>query len=60
MELNGDDVVQLNFLGKMKSVPFIASYSKKLRNLSAKAIVGCRLPVSVSAAITWVFLGMTL
>ena len=43
----------------MKSVPFVASYSKKRRNLSAKAVVGCALPVSVSAAITGPFGGMT-
>ena len=59
MELNGNDVVQLKFWGKMKSVPFIAFYSKKRRNLSAKALVGYALPVSVSAAITWPFWGMT-
>ena len=55
MELNGNDVVQLKFWGKMESVPFIAFYSKKRRNLSAKALVGCALPVSVSAATKWPF-----
>ena len=59
MELNGDDVVQLKFWGEMKRVSFNASYSKKRRNLSAKALVAGVLPVSVSAAITWPFWGMT-
>ena len=50
-EQNSDDFVQSRCLGKMKSVPVIASQGKKQRILSAKPF-----QVLVSAATSWPFL----